>query len=316
MKTKLMIVVIWMLLAKAALADMVQVPATANPWLAGMSNGSIARRGDRAPHESPVDVAHITVEGADIFSFSATGSANHGTTLPSFPPNGEDLTSHYLGAENGIADVAAPFASLIGVFLGPDQPNQSPAPQALDFTSAKSRDYEMLAPALKQPFFIGNGLTTSGTAKQIIAPAGATRLWLGVMDEYYWTDNKGSFAVQVTKVGVALPIRINLHPSLNPTDTDAVPSPGKTSPEPDNVPNSPMVMPAPELQIFKAIELVWPSQAGSSYQIQWTLSLDQPHWINFGQVVSGTGTDLTMFDSTRIHPQGFYRVKIVFPPPT
>lgn len=313
MKTNLMVAIIWVLLAKAALADLVQVPATANPWLAGMINGSSARRGDSAPKESPVTITHLAIEGGEIFSFSATGSVNHGTTLPFFPPNGENLISHYLGAENGIADIVAPFTSLIGVFLGPDQ---RPAPPALDFRTAASRDYEVLAPALKQPFFIGNGLTSSGTAKQIIAPPGATRLLLGVMDEYYWADNEGSFAVQVTRVGVAPPIQVNLHPSSNPTAVDAVPNPVKTAPDVSNAPNTPMTTPGPGLQIFTAIELVWPSLAGSFYQVQWSPSLDQSHWVNFGQAVAGTGADLSVFDSTRTHPQGFYRVQIVSQPST
>jgi hypothetical protein len=236
--------------------------------------------------------------------------------LPFFPPNGEGLISHYLGAENGIADIVAPFTSLIGIFLGPDQPDQRPAPPALDFRTAASRDYEVLAPALKQPFFIGNGLTSSGTAKQIIAPPGATRLLLGVMDEYYWADNEGSFAVQVTKVGVAPSIQVNLHPSSNPTDVDAVANPVKTAPDVTNAPNTPMAAPGPGLQIFTAIELVWPSLAGSFYQVQWSPSLDQSHWVNFGQAVPGTGADLSVFDSTRTHPQGFYRVQIVPQPST
>ena len=62
--------------------------------------------------------------------------------------------SHCLGVENGIADMAAPFASLIGVFLGPNQPDQNPAPGPLDFNIPADRDYLELPPAFKQPFFI------------------------------------------------------------------------------------------------------------------------------------------------------------------
>jgi hypothetical protein len=313
MKSKL-VVVAGVFLANAAFADVVQVPATANVWLAGMADGSSARRGDSAPEESPVGITHMNIETGDILSFSATGIVNHGSILPFFPPNGENPVSHYLGAENGIADIAAPFDSLIGVFLGPNRPDQSPAPQALDFGTPTRRDYEVLAPALKQPFFIGDGLTDSKAAKQIIAPPGATRLLLGVMDEYYWADNRGSFTVQATKVGVAPPIQVNLHPSANPNDTDAVRNPVKSVHDVTNTQNAPMVTPGPELQIFTAIELVWPTQSGSFYQVQWSPSIDSPAWVNFNQAVPGTGADLSMFDSTRTHPQGFYRVKIVSQP--
>lgn len=200
MKTNFLVLLGLMLTAKITLAEIVQVPATANPWLAGMSDGSTARRGDIAPDESPVGLTNLVIEGHAVYVFSASGSVNHGATLPFFPPEGENLTTHYLGAENGIADITAPFTSLIGVFLGPDQPDDTPAPQPLDFRTAAGRDYLELTPALKQPFFIGSGLTSSGKARQVIAPAGATRLLLGVMDEYYWADNQGCFAVQVTRL--------------------------------------------------------------------------------------------------------------------
>lgn len=200
MKTNFLVLLALTLTATIAPAQIVQVPATANPWLAGMSDGSTARRGDIAPDESPVAVTNTPIEGHAVYVFSASGSVNHGATLPFFPPDGENLTTHYLGAENGIADITAPFTSLIGVFLGPDQPDETPAPQPLDFRTAAGRNYLELAPALKQPFFIGCGSTGSGAAKQVIAPAGATRLLLGVMDEYYWADNQGCFAVQITKL--------------------------------------------------------------------------------------------------------------------
>ena len=303
------------LLANAAVAEIVQVPATANPWLAGMTNGSIARRGDSAPEESPVAIVNTPVEGGAIYSFSASGSVNHGVSLPFFPPNGEDLISHYLGAENGIADITTPFTSLIGVFLGPNQPDRCTAPQPLDFRTAAERDYLVLAPALKQPFFIGDGLTSSGAVKQVIAPAGATRLLLGVMDEYHWADNEGTFVVEVTKIGSASSVRVLLHPSSSPTDADAVPNPAEANASVTAASTIAPAMSGPELQVFTAIELVWPSETNCLYQVQWTPSLDPPQWANFGPVYPGSGADLSVFDSTRTHPQGFYRVQILSLPP-
>src|SRR5262245_24167879 len=108
-------------LANTAFAETIDVPGRGNPWLSGMTNGSAARRGDSAPDESPVNAATIVVEGRSVYAFSASGLVNHGHTLPFFGPDGEGLSSHYLGAENGIGDVAAPFTSLIGVFLGTNQ---------------------------------------------------------------------------------------------------------------------------------------------------------------------------------------------------
>lgn len=311
MKAGFAVVLVFTFLVEAAFAEAVQVPARANPWLAGMTNGSIARRGDSAPDESAVQVTNLAVEGLWIYTFSASGSVNHGHPLPFFPPDGEGLVSHYLGTENGIADVAAPFTSLIGVFLGANQPNRSPAPQALEFGTAAQRDYLVLSPALKQPFFIGDGLTSSGVVQQVVAPPGATRLLLGVMDEYRWSDNEGVFAVEVTKVGTAPSIQLSLRPSMNPTDADAVAYPTEAAPSVTAAPTTSTSVSDRELRIFTAIELVWFAEANRLYQVQWTPSLNQPQWINIGPAILGSGSDLSVFDSTRNHPQGFYRVQIL-----
>jgi hypothetical protein len=97
---------------------------------------------------------------------------------------------------------------------------------------------------------------------------------------------------------------------------DAVRNPVKPAANLTNTQNPPTITPGPELQIFTAIELVWASQSGFFYQVQWSPSMDPPRWENFGQALPGTDSNLSMFDSTRTHPQGFYRVKIVSQPST
>jgi hypothetical protein len=67
----------------------------------------------------------------------------------------------------------------------------------------------------------------------------------------------------------------------------------------------------PELRAFTAIELIWPSETNKLYRIQWTPSLTEPEWLNLEPTVLGTGTNVSVFDSTREHPQGYYRVQIV-----
>lgn len=276
-----------------------------------MPDGSTARRGDSAPAESPVQITNVVIEGRAVYSFSASGTVNHGHPLPTFGPDGEGLISHYLGAENGIADVAAPFTSLIGVFLGNDKPDQTPAPQPLDFRTAAQQDYSVIAPALKQPFFIGDGLTSSGAVQQVIAPAGATRLLLGVMDEYNWSDNEGAFVVEVTRVGAASSIHLSLNPSANPTDKDVVAYPTTAAPDGASRPTPSAFVDDRELHLFTAIELVWHAEAHRRYQVQWTESLAPFQWLDVGPVMLGLGDEMSVFDSTRTHPQGFYRVRIV-----
>jgi len=200
-KTSVPLILAFILLKHAAFGDAVDVPSTSNPWLAGMPDGSTARRGDVAPDESPVLVTGVSIEDGATFIFSATGSVSRGSPLPFFGPDGEtNSISHYLGAENGIADVTAPFECLVGVFLGTNEPDINPTPQPLDFSTATNQDYLILTPALQQPFFIGDGLTSFGTVQQVIAPSGATRLFLGTIDEYSWYNNEGSFTVQVVQV--------------------------------------------------------------------------------------------------------------------
>lgn len=200
-KTRVAVIFVIILLWHAVFAETVDVPGTSNPWLAGMPDGSTGRRGDVAPDESPVLVTSGSIEGGAVFVFSAVGSVSRGSPLPFVGPDGEtNSISHYLGAENGIADVAAPFECLVGVFLGTNQPDLNPTPQPLDFSTATNRDYLILTPALQQPFFIGDGLTSSGAIQQVIAPSEATRLFVGTIDEYSWFNNEGSFTVQVVRL--------------------------------------------------------------------------------------------------------------------
>lgn len=335
MKARIALIFGIVLLAHAAVAETLTVPGKANPWLAGMTNGSTARRGDSAPDESPVPVAETAIEAGAVYTFSVSGTAGHGAPNPLVSADGEeDLISHYLGAENGIADVTAPFSSLIGVFLGSGQPDQRPAPPSLDFRERADRDFLALAPALRQPFFIGDGLTSSNDIQQVIAPRGATRLFLGTMDEYSWYDNQGAFTVNIAKSPSNAIIRLAAHPSLYPTSEDAVANTAgaiakanaelnvaptatpavPSTPASPGGPAQPITSPStlgPEIHAYAAIEVTWPSENNQSYQVQWTLSLDSPQWSNLGPVMAGSGVELSLFDSTRSHPQGFYRVQIV-----
>ena len=110
------------------------------------------------------------------------------------------------GPENGISNIEAPFSSLIGVFLSNSQPSASAAPAMLNYNSSvsgynTSKDAATYSPLLQQVFFIGDGKTGS-TVQSFIAPADATRLFIGVMDTYEWSNNAGGFKVAVSSVPV------------------------------------------------------------------------------------------------------------------
>jgi hypothetical protein len=118
----------------------------------------------------------MAVTGGMTFSFSATGLVSNGPCCASVGPEGDAVTAHSTGAENGISDVTSPINALIGVFLGPAVPNSTAVPAALLFDTPTSRDFLTLSPLLKQVFFIGNGLTSTSAVQLFTAPAGATRL--------------------------------------------------------------------------------------------------------------------------------------------
>jgi hypothetical protein len=135
--------------------------------------------------------------------FSATGTTQHGPPQPLVDADGRPgvFTGKSGGAENGIASTTTQISSLIGVFLDDTQPSLSPTPAGLDFSGPGGLDFLTLSPLLKQPFFIGNGLTSSSSAVQeFVIPAGATRLFLGTMDGFEWNNNGGSLEVSVTAI--------------------------------------------------------------------------------------------------------------------
>jgi serine/threonine protein kinase len=197
------------------------VPGTSDPWLAGMPDGSTAAwqsPDDVAPAQSPALVAHIPIALGAVLTFSATGQEANGplTAHSKFGPEGNEarIVNHSAGAQNGLADLTAPIDALIGVFLDDSVPSSFAPPAPLVFGPAPTREFLTLQPALRQPFFIGRGLTSRGVAQQFIAPRGATRLFLGTMDSHDWTDNVGGFTVTVTR----LPALMDLsHPAASPT---------------------------------------------------------------------------------------------------
>ncbi len=169
-----------------------------------MPDGSVAGSGyDTAPNASPVQVA-VRVSSFATFTFSATGFACNYPVGGGTPHGPEGDTTYVLSCwsapENGIANVTAPLISLVGVFLDDNIPDRYPAPPDLDFSTALSRDFFSLSPTLRQPFFIGDGLTSGGVVQQFVAPDGATRLFLGTLDGNSWSDNSWAFTVTATMV--------------------------------------------------------------------------------------------------------------------
>jgi len=191
----------------------VLVPGTANPYLAGMPSGAVADGTDFAGTQSgqvqqpsqfaalvqsPVQVRGLNLSGNAVLTFNAAGHSSYGGGTPTDLTDGSQPGQR--DGTNGISGFAANYNALVGVFLDDSQPDSSAAPSALDFLSGGvtgGLDYTTLSPALKQIFFIGDGLASDGTVQQITAPTGATRLVLGTTDGVGWYNNSGQFSVRV-----------------------------------------------------------------------------------------------------------------------
>ncbi len=174
------------------------IPGTSDLWLAGQPDGTWASGGsDSAPGQSPFLVSGITA--GTFYSFAVTGSVTNGGGSPFVGPEGNTswFLSHTGGAENGISNLNAPINSLIGVFVDDTRPTTPGA--GLDF-QALGLDFATFSPTLNQAFFIGDGVNASAQTQTFLAPAGATRLFLGTMDSYEWNNNSGTYAVNITAI--------------------------------------------------------------------------------------------------------------------
>jgi hypothetical protein len=128
---------------------------------------------------------------------------------------GPDGGSHASGTTDirsagGISGILKSDATmfLVGVFLaGGAQP--AVAPPRLDFSGAAAMQ-SAFAPLLGQTFFIGDGLTGtgSGAVQRFLVPVGATHLYLGFADALefgfptsdpgYYGDNQGQLTAEFT----------------------------------------------------------------------------------------------------------------------
>ena len=105
-------------------------------------------------------------------------------------PTGESTNLNGVGGISGIkVDKGRLF--LAGVFLTSSDPSGAPAPATLHLASPSAK--ATLAPALQQVFPIGDGHTASGSVQQFVVPAGATRLYLGFADGYFFSGTPSSY---------------------------------------------------------------------------------------------------------------------------
>ena len=193
----------------------VVVSGKANPYLAGMPNGTTAF-GGTAPIASPTSVA---VAEGQVLRFSATGHtfADGGVYRSRSADGSIHLSSGLVtqSALHGISQYSAPLhGSLIGVFLDDNSPAGQTPPAALDFRATGNVpggvNYTSLQPVLRQVFFIGDGRNADGVEQTITVPLGATRLFLANSSRNGWDSQNGEFEVQIFD-SASEPVQANRH---------------------------------------------------------------------------------------------------------
>ena len=173
-----------------------------NVYLAGMPDGLYGGPtvSGTAPANSPTQVAGLSLTAGQVLTFSATGSTadDPSNINQNWTPDGQPFgyRTNDSGYLNGMSQLFAQQGGLVGVFLDDNPPTTGGTPPSLDMTGA-AMDYSGISPQLRQPFFIGDGKNSGGTAQQITVPPGATRLFLGVHDNINWANNSGYFLVNI-----------------------------------------------------------------------------------------------------------------------
>jgi Flp pilus assembly protein TadG len=207
-------------LTASAIAAMNPTVVTANTTVDGKANPFAAAMDDTWLYDpwggemvSAVSAAQssIPVVPGQQLTFAATGTVSwqHWQGPGSYTgPDGAGWVQSNMYPENhpGNADIVAPGMSLIGMFAT-DGAASGTKPATLDFSTAASQNYTQLTPLTNQPFFIGDGLTSTGVTQTVTVPPGATRLFFGVNDSVAWRDNAGYLSVTTTIRQVVLTVR-------------------------------------------------------------------------------------------------------------
>jgi hypothetical protein len=176
--------------------ETVQVPGIAQITLAGAPAGAtISGYSDASPLDSPIQV-NLSLAAGEGVQIQATGAVGISGSAPGIPPDGSSSLGNTTTAVpngGGISAIKGPQGALVAVFAG-DNVVSNNRPPDVDF-SGSGKDIAVLTPMLQQPFFVGSGTGPAGL-KTYVVPAGATRLFLGVLG-FVVSSNRGGFTAKV-----------------------------------------------------------------------------------------------------------------------
>lgn len=170
------------------------IPPASDPWPAGL-----LRHGGPTPEEIQETMPPgFGVTAGDVIRVldPATGGISffNGFGGVVYGPEGNGIPgSSSIGAFGGISGYLGTQGALVGVFLTDAIPS-SGAPTTLDFSlTGLGTEFLTLSPEIGQVFYIGNGVTAGNVFQEFIAPAGATRVFLGITDGFNFNGPAGAF---------------------------------------------------------------------------------------------------------------------------
>ncbi len=147
----------------------------------------------------------LPVSAGSSLSFSASGGVDYwlDPSAVFYSPDGNAGSISNIRALGGISAYKGPWGSIVGVFTDGSNPQLLSPPSNIDYniTPINSTSF---SPALRQVFFIGDGLTgtNSGERQTFLVPSGATKLYIGIADSWNFNgypaayeDNNGEFSV-------------------------------------------------------------------------------------------------------------------------
>lgn len=190
----------------ASMAESVLVPVTANVY--GSGHGGAAATPQPSGGGGGTAPPSIDVLTTTQFGFLGTGSAKFSPINPtSTTPDGPAGAPTNFNGFNGLSGFSSDHDyALYGVFVGAIEP-ADPQPAALNFVG--NTTFASLSPQLDQVFYIGDGLTGTGSGSTQVfnVPAGAIKLYFGLadginspIDNGYYGDNSGpGYLVEISR---------------------------------------------------------------------------------------------------------------------